>query len=166
VADFRPREQAPTKLAKADGVPEITLEPTPDILAGLGRARVAGQVLVGFAAETGEVAARARAKLAAKGVDIVVGNDVSSPDAGFDHDTNRAVIVEADGTATDVPLVDKRVLASVVLDVVARHLGPADANETADASDTADADHTADPGRTATPNPPTGLRASTRRSTS
>ncbi len=153
VADFRPRRQSPTKLAKADGVPEITLEATPDILAGLGRARRAGQVLVGFAAETGDVADRARSKLVAKDLDIVVGNDVSAPDAGFDHDTNRAVIVEADGTTTEVPLVDKRVLASVVLDVVSRHLA-------------ADRPNCADPKPNPDPNHPTGLRASTRRSTS
>ncbi len=143
VADFRPRQQSAAKLSKADGVPELTLEATSDILAGLGRARPPGQVLVGFAAETGDVADRARAKLVAKGVDVVVGNDISAPDAGFDHDANRAVIVEADGTTTDVPLVDKAVLASVVLDVVLRHL---------------------DAGTT--PDQPTGLRASTRRSTS
>jgi len=147
VADFRPREPSATKLSKVDGVPELVLEPTPDILAALGGSRHDGQVLVGFAAETGDVASRARAKLVGKNLDIVVGNDVSAPDAGFDHDTNRAVIIEADGTTTDVPLVDKRVLASVVLDVVSRHLD------------------TANPNRTATPNQPTGLRASTRRST-
>ncbi|MDQ6796569.1 MAG: bifunctional phosphopantothenoylcysteine decarboxylase/phosphopantothenate--cysteine ligase CoaBC [Actinomycetota bacterium] len=143
VADFRPRQASSAKLSKADGVPVLALEATPDILAGLGRARPAGQVLVGFAAETGDVADRARAKLVAKGLDIVVGNDISAPDAGFDRDTNRAVIVEADGTTTDVPLVDKAVLASAVLDVVLRHL------DTGTESDQS-----------------TGLRASTRRSTS
>ncbi len=149
VADFRPRQRSATKLSKADGVPELVLEATPDILAALGGSpRHDGQVLVGFAAETGDVARRARAKLVEKNLDIVVGNDVSAADAGFDHDTNRAVIIEADGTTTDVPLVDKRVLASVVLDVVSRHLD------------------TANPNRTATPNQPTGPRASTRRSTS
>ncbi|HUO49024.1 MAG TPA: bifunctional phosphopantothenoylcysteine decarboxylase/phosphopantothenate--cysteine ligase CoaBC, partial [Acidimicrobiales bacterium] len=66
VADFRPKAVADLKLSKADGVPEIVLEPTPDILAGLGRSRRPGQVLVGFAAETHEVVDRAAAKLLAK----------------------------------------------------------------------------------------------------
>ncbi len=122
VADFRPADPRPGKLAKTDGVPDVVLEPTPDILAALGRARTAGQVLVGFAAETSDLVARATAKLTAKGLDVVVANDVSAPDAGFEHDTNRAVIIEADGTTTEVPLTDKRSLASGVLDVVARLL--------------------------------------------
>ncbi|HEV3401891.1 MAG TPA: bifunctional phosphopantothenoylcysteine decarboxylase/phosphopantothenate--cysteine ligase CoaBC [Acidimicrobiales bacterium] len=122
VADFRPRRPAPGKLAKSEGVPNLELEPTPDILAALARARTPGQVLVGFAAETDDLVARATAKLRAKGIDLIVANDVSAPDAGFDHDTNRAVVIEADGRVTDVPLVDKRALATAVLDVVARHL--------------------------------------------
>ncbi len=122
VADFRPVHPSPEKLDKATGVPEVVLEPTADILAGLGRAKPPGQVLVGFAAETSDVASRAQGKLAAKGLDVIVANDVSAPEAGFEHDTNRAVIVEADGTTTDVPLMDKRAVASVVLDVAARHL--------------------------------------------
>ena len=122
VADFRPVDPPAEKVSKGTGVPEVVLEATPDILAGLGRAKVPGQVLVGFAAETSDLVERARAKLVAKGLDVVVANDVSAPDAGFAHDTNRAVIVEADGTHTDVPLMDKRALASAVLDVVVRHL--------------------------------------------
>ena len=122
VADFRPRQPAPGKLAKSDGIPALELEATPDILAEVAHARAPGPVLVGFAAETDDLVARATAKLRAKGLDVVVANDVSAPDAGFDHDTNRAVLVEADGRVTHVPLVDKRALAAVVIDVVARHL--------------------------------------------
>ncbi|MFN2608348.1 MAG: bifunctional phosphopantothenoylcysteine decarboxylase/phosphopantothenate--cysteine ligase CoaBC [Acidimicrobiales bacterium] len=125
VADFRPRHPVAAKLSKADGVPALELELTPDILAAVGRAKPAGQVVVGFAAETSDVAARARAKLVAKGADLVVGNDVSAPDAGFEVGTNRAVVVEEDGTITEVPLVDKRRLAAIVLDTVVRRLpGP------------------------------------------
>ncbi|MGI8776136.1 MAG: bifunctional phosphopantothenoylcysteine decarboxylase/phosphopantothenate--cysteine ligase CoaBC [Acidimicrobiales bacterium] len=177
VADFRPNRRSPAKLSKADGVPALTLEATPDILAGLGRVRPPGQVLVGFAAETGDVGPGARAKLAVKGLDVIVGNDVSAVDAGFDHDTNRALIIEADGTTTDVPLVDKRVLASMVLDVVARHLaGRHLAASKLAASNLAASNLTASNlatsnrnGATANrdrPTHPTGLRASTRRSTS
>ena len=124
VADFRPVNPRSEKVGKAGGAPEVVLEPTPDILAGLARAKVPGQILVGFAAETSDLVARARAKLVAKGLDLVVANDVSAPDAGFGHDTNRAVVVDADGTTTEVPLMDKRALASVVLDIVARLLSP------------------------------------------
>src|SRR5258708_23581838 len=83
VADFRPRAVADTKLKKADGVPEIVLEATPDILAALGAGKPAGQVLVGFAAETADVCANAAAKLSAKHVDLMVANDVTEADAGF-----------------------------------------------------------------------------------
>jgi phosphopantothenoylcysteine decarboxylase/phosphopantothenate--cysteine ligase len=122
VADFRPRRPAAGKLPKSEGVPALELEATPDILAGVAHARGPGQVLVGFAAETTDLVERATTKLRAKGLDLVVANDVSAPDAGFDTDTNRAVVIEADGPVTDVPLVDKRALAATVLDVVARHL--------------------------------------------
>ena len=118
VADFRPRAPVAGKLRKADGVPEIVLEPTPDILAALGRDRRPGQVLVGFAAETSDLAASARRKLADKGVDLVVANDVSAPGAGFDADTNEVVLVGADGTEQTVPLTDKREVARAVLDAV------------------------------------------------
>ena len=120
VADFRPKAQANEKLKKADGTPEILLEPTTDILAELGRRRRPGQTIVGFAAETERLREHAAAKLARKGIDLIVANDVSAPDAGFEHDTNRAVILDAEGSALDVPLSDKRDVARTVLDAVAR----------------------------------------------
>jgi phosphopantothenoylcysteine decarboxylase/phosphopantothenate--cysteine ligase len=125
VADFRPKAPAPGKLPKSEGPPEVVLEPTADILAELGRRKRPGQVLVGFAAETlqgAELRSRAAEKLAAKNLDLVVANDVSAPDAGFEHDTNRALLLDAGGACQDVALVPKRVLASLVLDVVARRL--------------------------------------------
>ena len=125
VADFRPKAPASGKLPKSEGPPEIVLEPTVDVLAELGRRRRPGQVLVGFAAETAqgdELRARAAEKLAAKHLDLVVANDVSAPDAGFEHDTNRALLLEEGGSCKDVPLVPKRVLAALVLDIVARRL--------------------------------------------
>ncbi|MEY2957942.1 MAG: phosphopantothenoylcysteine decarboxylase/phosphopantothenate--cysteine ligase, partial [Actinomycetota bacterium] len=88
VADFRPVAPAPNKLKKHDGPPRIELEPTPDILAGLGAVKQPGQTLVGFAAETDEVDANARRKLLAKHLDLVVANDVAAPGVGFQHDTN------------------------------------------------------------------------------
>ena len=124
VADFRPKAPAPGKLRKDEGVPDLVLEPTTDILAALGRARRPGQVLVGFAAEAGpDLRARAGEKLAAKRLDAIVANDVTAPGAGFGHDTNAVLILEDDGTETDVPLSSKREVARAVVDVVARRLG-------------------------------------------
>ena len=118
VADFRPARVAEQKLKKQAGMPEITLEPTPDILAGLGTRRRPGQTIVGFAAETDEVRQNAAAKLAAKGIDLIVANDVTAPGAGFEHDTNHVVIMDADGTEREVPLADKRAIARAVFDAV------------------------------------------------
>jgi phosphopantothenoylcysteine decarboxylase / phosphopantothenate---cysteine ligase len=118
VADFRPAQVADRKLKKQAGVPEITLEPTPDILAGLGARKRPGQTVVGFAAETDEVRKNAAAKLAAKGIDLIVANDVTAPGAGFEHDTNQVVIMDADGTEREVPLADKRAIARAVFDAV------------------------------------------------
>jgi phosphopantothenoylcysteine decarboxylase/phosphopantothenate--cysteine ligase len=117
VADFRPKVAAPEKLKKADGPPEIVLEPTPDILGALG-GRADRPVLVGFAAETERVREHASAKLAAKGVDLMVANDVAAPDSGFEVDTNRAVILDARGGAEELPLLAKTALADVILDRV------------------------------------------------
>jgi phosphopantothenoylcysteine decarboxylase/phosphopantothenate--cysteine ligase len=121
VADFRPKVTAGVKLSKEDGVPELVLEPTPDIVAGLARIRPPGQVLVGFAAETHDVLERGRRKLARKGVDLLVINDVSAPGVGFDHDTNAVTILGSDGTATDISLTSKNAVADAVLDSVIAH---------------------------------------------
>jgi phosphopantothenoylcysteine decarboxylase/phosphopantothenate--cysteine ligase len=118
VADFRPKAPAETKLSKADGVPELVLEPTADILLELGARRRPGQVLVGFAAETGAARDRAAAKMAAKGVDLMVANDVSAPGVGFDHDTNAVTVLGRDGTQREVALASKRQVADAVLDGV------------------------------------------------
>jgi phosphopantothenoylcysteine decarboxylase/phosphopantothenate--cysteine ligase len=118
VADFRPVAPASGKIKKANGVPTVQLEPTPDILAGLGRAKRPGQVIVGFAAETDDVVANASGKLKRKGLDLIVANDVSAPQAGFQHDTNAVTIVSADGGVHHVPLSDKRAVARAVLDAV------------------------------------------------
>jgi phosphopantothenoylcysteine decarboxylase/phosphopantothenate--cysteine ligase len=125
VADFRPEAHADQKLKKAEGAPNVTLVPTADILAELGAdsgLRKAGGVLVGFAAETepdpGRLADLARSKLLSKGADVIVANDVSSPDSGFDVPTNRAVIADRRGV-TELGLVTKTQLAKAVVDEVA-----------------------------------------------
>jgi phosphopantothenoylcysteine decarboxylase/phosphopantothenate--cysteine ligase len=118
VADFRPKASPASKLKKADGVPEIALEPTPDILKELGAAKRPDQFLIGFAAETDDVEANAAAKLAAKRVDLMVGNDVRSSDSGFEVDTNRALLLDAVGGIADPGLVTKIALADLILDRV------------------------------------------------
>ena len=121
VADFRPKVAADRKLSKEDGLPELVLEPTPDILTGLVSRRTPGQVLVGFAAETDDVAERGRRKLHRKGVDLLVVNDVSAPGTGFDHDTNAVSILKADDSSTEIPLTSKYAVANAVLDSVIAH---------------------------------------------
>jgi phosphopantothenoylcysteine decarboxylase/phosphopantothenate--cysteine ligase len=123
VADFRPKAPSARKIKKVDGVPEIVLEPTTDILAALGRTKRPGQVVVGFAAETERLAEHAAAKLAAKRVDLMVANDVSAPDAGFEVDTNRALLLDSGGGAEETPLLTKEQLAAVVLERVVALLG-------------------------------------------
>ena len=118
VADFRPVVVSDGKIKKRDGVPEILLEPTPDILAGLGASKREGQVLVGFAAETDNVESNAREKLARKKLDMVVANDVSAPGVGFQHDTNAVTIYLSTGEEKTVPLASKRTVARHLLDSV------------------------------------------------
>ena len=118
VADFRPVQAADRKIKKASGPPEVVLERTADILAGLGLRKPPGQTLVGFAAETHDLRQNAASKLVEKGADLIVANDVTAPGAGFEHDTNRVVILYADGAEREVPLADKRAVARAVLDAV------------------------------------------------
>lgn len=118
VADFRPVASVGRKLKKRDGVPEILLEPTPDILAGLGASKPDGQILVGFAAETDDLEANAQSKLVAKRLDLIVANDVGAPATGFRHDTNAVTIFADGGDTVVVPLADKRVIAAAVVDKI------------------------------------------------
>ncbi|MFN8026307.1 MAG: bifunctional phosphopantothenoylcysteine decarboxylase/phosphopantothenate--cysteine ligase CoaBC [Acidimicrobiia bacterium] len=118
VADFRPKAPPKRKIKKHEGIPEIVLEPTHDFLVDLGRDKQPGQVLVGFAAETDDLLANATDKLRSKRLDLIVGNDISQPDAGFEVDTNRAVILDAEGGTQQLPLQSKSDLAGVILDRV------------------------------------------------
>jgi phosphopantothenoylcysteine decarboxylase/phosphopantothenate--cysteine ligase len=122
VADFKVAEASPKKLKKAAGPPRIELVPTVDILAELGanpHARKEGSLLVGFAAETESdprrLAEIAVAKLRAKRADVMVANDVESPDSGFGTRTNRAVLATREGVA-DAGLVTKAELAEALVD--------------------------------------------------
>ncbi len=120
VADYRPREAAARKLKKDSAALTLELERNPDILAGLGL-RKGPRLLVGFAAETHDVAAEARRKLRAKQLDLIVANDVGAPGAGFDGDTNAVRLLDAAGRDEVLPLLDKEEVATRVLDWVAAH---------------------------------------------
>ena len=121
VADYTPASPADQKVQKSDGPMTLALQRTKDILADLGSMRAGlgrtGPVLVGFAAETQDVVARARDKRARKKVDLIVANDVSRPDQGFDADTNAVTIV-AEGSEEPIPLQSKARVAGVILDRV------------------------------------------------
>jgi phosphopantothenoylcysteine decarboxylase/phosphopantothenate--cysteine ligase len=121
VADYTPAQRAPGKIAKADAPMTLTLQRTTDILAELGSMRdglgTAAPVLVGFAAETEDVVNRARDKRVRKQADLVVANDVSLPDRGFDADTNAVTIVGEHGDV-HVPLQRKDRVAAIILDHV------------------------------------------------
>ncbi|BAN02365.1 bifunctional phosphopantothenoylcysteine decarboxylase/phosphopantothenate--cysteine ligase CoaBC [Ilumatobacter coccineus] len=118
VADFRPASAATGKIKKRDGVPEIVLEPTPDILAGLGENKRAGQVLVGFAAETDDLIANATSKLEKKRLDLIVANDVGAPEVGFAHDTNAVTLLRPDAKPVEIDLAAKRDVARAVIDTI------------------------------------------------
>jgi phosphopantothenoylcysteine decarboxylase / phosphopantothenate---cysteine ligase len=116
VADFRPVLAAGHKLKKRDGIPQIVLEQTPDILAGLGVSKPCGQILVGFAAETDDIAANAERKLVDKHLDLVVANDVGAPHTGFQHDTNAVTLFAVGEPPVVVGLADKRTIAAAIID--------------------------------------------------
>ncbi|MDA0565394.1 bifunctional phosphopantothenoylcysteine decarboxylase/phosphopantothenate--cysteine ligase CoaBC [Streptomonospora sp. S1-112] len=126
VADFRPAEVADGKIKKGDGGPPvIDLVENPDILLELSRERPRpGQVVVGFAAETDHVLEHGRAKLERKGCDLLVVNQVGAGRA-FGTEDNQAVVLGADGSATDIPHGPKEHLADRVWDLVAARLAPA-----------------------------------------
>ncbi len=133
VADFRPAAAAPGKIKKGSGPPDLVLEPTTDILATLGAKRDR-QVLVGFAAETGDLEAEGRRKLVGKGLDLIVVNDVGRPGTGFGADTNEAGILAARGADVAVRTWTKRELAAAIVDRVAALLDEEDGESGQDQS--------------------------------
>jgi len=132
VADYMP-ERAPQKVPKAADTLTLVLHKTPDILGDLGHRRLAsgrGPALIGFAAETQDVVARAIEKRAKKHVDLIVANDVARTDAGFDVDTNAVTVVTADG-AESLPLQSKANVAGEILNRVERLLSGSRSAESA-----------------------------------
>ena len=126
VADYAPQEVSTEKVTKAPGPIDLTLVRTPDILAELGAARAADtlgtRVIVGFAAETSDLVARAREKRRAKRVDLIVANQVGQPGTGFDADTNTVTLV-ADGDEIELPRMPKSDVARAIMDRVELLLG-------------------------------------------
>ena len=121
VADFT-FEPAEQKLKKSDGLPELRPRATPDIVTELARRRTPGQVIVAFAAETTDLESRAREKLTSKGVDLVVGNDVSREGVGFAHETNEVLLAARDGSLDWVSLRSKEAISDAILTKVAAML--------------------------------------------
>jgi phosphopantothenoylcysteine decarboxylase/phosphopantothenate--cysteine ligase len=121
VADYAPASPAAEKVAKTNAPLTLALERTPDILAELAtlpsRASAGVPMLVGFAAETADAEARAREKRQRKGIDLIVANDVSRSDAGFDVDTNAVTMIDGEAE-TAVPLQGKSAVAAAILDRV------------------------------------------------
>jgi phosphopantothenoylcysteine decarboxylase/phosphopantothenate--cysteine ligase len=118
VADFRPKAVAEGKLKKEAGVPDLHLEPTPDIIGELGE-RKGTRILVGFAAETSDLAAAGEKKLRAKHLDLVVVNEVGREGTGFGSDTNVAMILSAEGPVEPLRTWTKAELATAICDRVA-----------------------------------------------
>ncbi|MGA2719530.1 MAG: bifunctional phosphopantothenoylcysteine decarboxylase/phosphopantothenate--cysteine ligase CoaBC [Candidatus Acidiferrales bacterium] len=115
VADYRPSAASASKLKRSEGRLTLELEATPDILAELG-SELGARILVGFAAETGDIAVNARAKLSRKGADIIVANDVTQEGAGFDTDTNIVTLFLRDGRDIALPKMAKLDVANRILD--------------------------------------------------
>jgi len=120
-ADFRPKNAAPEKMKKRDGIPRLELEAelvrNPDILQKLGSQKT-HQILVGFAAETEKFEKNAIQKIKDKNLDLIVVNDVSQPDAGFEVDTNRIMLIDRFSKTRKYPLQSKEDAADVILDKI------------------------------------------------
>jgi len=118
VADFRPKEVSANKMKKRDGIPQIELEPAPDILeavASLGPEKKRPKVVVGFAAESQSLLESATSKLQSKKLDIIAANDISATDAGFSVDTNRVTLLYEDGRSEALPLISKFEVAETII---------------------------------------------------
>jgi phosphopantothenoylcysteine decarboxylase / phosphopantothenate---cysteine ligase len=119
VADYRPTVPQAQKIKRDNEPFTLSLEPTPDILASVAHNK-GGQIIVGFAAETQNLAENARKKLAAKNADLIVANNVTAEGAGFDLETNVVTLFARDGRELPLPRMEKREIAHHILDEVIR----------------------------------------------
>jgi phosphopantothenoylcysteine decarboxylase/phosphopantothenate--cysteine ligase len=118
VADFRPKQAAASKMKKRDGIPQVTLEATEDVLEAVARARSKTKrpkVTVGFAAESQNLLSNASEKLKSKKLDMIAANDISATDAGFGVDTNRITLLFANGKQESLPLMSKSEAAETIV---------------------------------------------------
>ena len=125
VADFRPVHVENQKIKKGGGIPEIKLEPTEDILKLVAKTKAkSGYPLltIGFAAESQDLIENAREKLAAKSLDLIVANDITRSDAGFEVDTNAITLIDKKGRAQSLPTLTKTEVAEKILDFVIHNL--------------------------------------------
>ncbi|WP_405761212.1 bifunctional phosphopantothenoylcysteine decarboxylase/phosphopantothenate--cysteine ligase CoaBC [Anaerovibrio slackiae] len=118
VADYRVKNVSDQKIKKNDAELTLVLEKNPDILKELGEMKQPHQTLVGFAAETQNLLQYAKGKLEKKNLDMIVANDVSKPQAGFNVDTNLIKLLKRDGSIEELPLMSKKELAYIILDRV------------------------------------------------
>lgn len=119
VADFKVKKVSKHKIKRNEGVPEVKLAPNPDLLAEVGKLRSKRPtVVVGFAAESKDLLKNAKAKLEAKKLDLIVANDISASDAGFEVDTNRVVLIDRAGKQDELPLMSKDEVAHIVVERV------------------------------------------------
>jgi phosphopantothenoylcysteine decarboxylase/phosphopantothenate--cysteine ligase len=125
VADFRPAHSETQKIKKGGGIPEIKLEPTEDILKLVAKtkSKTGFPILtIGFAAESQDLIDNAREKLAAKSLDLIVANDITRSDSGFEVDTNTITLIDRKGRAQSMPTLTKLEVADKVIDFVIHNL--------------------------------------------
>jgi len=125
VADFRPKQAAGSKLKKRDGIPQLKLEATQDVLgtiAELAPKKKRPRLVVGFAAESRDLLENAAEKLKSKKLDLIVANDITAKDAGFATDTNRVTLLFADGRQQSLPLMGKSEVAEAIIEHIAANL--------------------------------------------
>ncbi|MEX2160806.1 MAG: bifunctional phosphopantothenoylcysteine decarboxylase/phosphopantothenate--cysteine ligase CoaBC [Anaerolineales bacterium] len=117
VADFKVKKVSAHKLKRAAGVPDLELEANPDILLGVGKlGPKKPKVIVGFAAESKDLLKNAAQKLSAKNLDLIVANDITAENAGFEVDTNRIVLLDKTGHQEELPLMSKDEVARLILE--------------------------------------------------
>ena len=124
VADYMPAQVQAGKLKRSKGPITVQLGPTPDIVAECGQRKRPGQILVGFAAETEDLLARAKEKLKNKRLNMIVANDVSLSDIGFDSDENAGVLLLDNGEQVNLPKMGKSAFAERILDAIVAARGP------------------------------------------
>jgi phosphopantothenoylcysteine decarboxylase/phosphopantothenate--cysteine ligase len=120
IADYRPAQRADQKIKKSEESITLTLERTPDVLSQVAAARANGMLVIGFAAETESVVDNAREKLRAKKLDMIVANDVTRADSGFDTATNAITIITRTGDSLELPVMSKSEAADRILDLIVK----------------------------------------------